>query len=122
VGSERVRKPRSGSQPRDGEGGHQGIVGDPALRSPRSRLSVTETQEKSKGAISYAVTSFLADLRLSGSERVLGALALSLAESMEKAPPYARAKIARELREVVNQLGEAELNPANLSLLEGVEL
>jgi hypothetical protein len=64
----------------------------------------------------------LADLRLSGSERVLGALALSLAESMEAAPPYARGKIARELREVVNQLAEAELNPANLSLLEGVEL
>jgi len=34
----------------------------------------------------------------------------------------ARGKIARELREVVNQLAKAELNPANLSLLEGVDL
>jgi hypothetical protein len=91
-------------------------------RPPRSQICPTETQEKSTGAITYAVTSFLADLRLSGSERVLGALALSLAESMEAAPPYARGKIARELREVVNQLAEAELNPATLSLLEGVEL
>jgi hypothetical protein len=41
---------------------------------------------------------------------------------MEAAPPYARGKIARELREVVNQLADAELNPTNLSLLEGVEL
>jgi hypothetical protein len=90
--------------------------------TPRSHSSPSEAQGKSTGAISYAVTSFLADLRLSGSERVLGALALSLAESMEAAPPYARGKIARELREVVNQLAEAELNPANLSLLEGVEL
>jgi hypothetical protein len=53
---------------------------------------------------------------------VLGALALALAESMDAAPEYAKGKLARELREVLAELAKAELSPANLSLLEGVEL
>ena len=48
-------------------------------------------QEKNNSAITVAVTDFLAGLRLTGSERVLGALALALAEGMEAAPLYARA-------------------------------
>jgi hypothetical protein len=68
------------------------------------------------------VTDFLAGLRLIGSERVLGALALALAEAMDAAPGYAKGKIARELREILAELAKAELSPANLSLLEGVEL
>jgi hypothetical protein len=80
------------------------------------------TQEKNSGGIAYAVASFLADLRLSGSEAVLGSLALSLAEAMEEAPLYARGKLARELREVLVLLADAELSPANLGLLEGVKL
>jgi hypothetical protein len=80
------------------------------------------TEKKSNGAITVAVTDFLADLRLSGSERVLGALALALAEGMDASPAYAKGKLARELREILAELQKAELSPANLSLLEGVEL
>ena len=41
---------------------------------------------------------------------------------MDAAPPYAKGKLARELREVLTQLAEAEVSPANLSLLHGVDL
>jgi hypothetical protein len=67
------------------------------------------------------MTGFLADLRLSGSERVLGALAIALAEGMDASPPYAKGKLARELRAILAELAKAELSPANLSLLEGVD-
>jgi hypothetical protein len=89
--------------------------------SPVSKFpSVAE--KKSQDAITFAVTAFLADLRLSGSERVLGALAIALAEGMDASPAYAKGKLARELREVLALLAQAELSPANLGLLEGVEL
>jgi hypothetical protein len=89
--------------------------------SPVSKFpSVAE--KKSQDAITYAVTDFLAGLRLSGSERVLGALAIALAEGMDASPAYAKGKLARELREVLALLAQAELSPANLSLLEGIEL
>jgi hypothetical protein len=68
------------------------------------------------------VADFLADLRLTGSERVLGALALALAEGMDDSPAYAKGKLARELREILAELAKAELSPANLELLEGIEL
>jgi hypothetical protein len=80
------------------------------------------TQKKNDGELSAVVERFLAGLRLSGSEEVLGALALALAESMDAAPLYARGKLARELREILAELAKAELSPANLSLLEGLEL
>jgi hypothetical protein len=48
--------------------------------------------------MTVTVTDFLAGLRLTASERVLGALALALAEGMDAAPPYATGKLARELR------------------------
>ena len=70
----------------------------------------------------FAVTDFLAGPRLTGSERVLGALALALAEGMDASPAYAKGKLARELREIMAELAKAELSPANLSLLKGVEL
>ena len=79
------------------------------------------TRKRSDGAITVAVTDFLADLRLSGSERVLGALALALAEGMDASPAYAKGKLAHELREVIAELAKAELSPSNLSLLEGIE-
>jgi hypothetical protein len=71
--------------------------------------------------ITFAVTDFLAGLRLSGSERVLGALAIALAEAMDSAPGYAKGKLARELREVLALLAQAELSPENLPLLAGIE-
>jgi hypothetical protein len=80
------------------------------------------TQEKRNSPITVAVTDFLAGLRLTGSERVLGALALALAEGMEAAPLYAQAKFAHELRGILGDLAEAEVSPANLSLLRGLDL
>jgi hypothetical protein len=82
----------------------------------------SESQKKSDGALTVAVGDFLADLRLGGSEQVLGALALALAEGMDASPPYAKGKLARELREVLTELAKAELAPANLELLQGIEL
>ena len=40
---------------------------------------------------------------------------------MDDSPAYAKGKLARELREVLAKLEQAELLPANLSLLEGIE-
>jgi hypothetical protein len=53
---------------------------------------------------------------------VLGAIAVALAESMEAAPLCSQAKFARELRKIISELAEAELAPANLELLAGVDL
>lgn len=78
--------------------------------------------EKKESGVSAAVVDFLADLRLDGSQRVLGAIAITPAESMEAAPLYSQAKSARELREIVTELRDAETNPRNLELLEGLLL
>ena len=40
---------------------------------------------------------------------------------MDTSPGYSKGKLARELREVLAVLAEAELSPANLALLEGIE-
>jgi hypothetical protein len=47
---------------------------------------------------------------------------MALAESMEAAPLYGQAKFARELREIISQLAEAELSPASQELLQGIDL
>ena len=49
-------------------------------------FSPSVTQKKSPEAMTVAVTDFLAGLRLTGSERVLGALSLALAEGMDASP------------------------------------
>jgi hypothetical protein len=41
---------------------------------------------------------------------------------MEAAPLYAQAKFAHELRGILGDLAEAEVSPANLSLLRGLDL
>jgi hypothetical protein len=95
----------------------------PSPRDPRPVANfLSATGEKNGTPLTVAVTDFLADLRLSGSERVMGALALALAEGMDASPPYAKGKLARELREVLSVLAEAEVSPANLALLQGVDL
>jgi hypothetical protein len=109
----------------DGKG-TRGSRGQSKIRSAEDSSPVSippsVTEEKSHAGITVAVVDFLADLRLSGSERVLGALAIGLAEGMEAAPLYAQAKFAHELRGILGDLAEAEVNPANLSLLEGLRL
>jgi hypothetical protein len=87
-----------------------------------SQISPSESKKKGHGAITVAVPDFLADFRLHGSERVLGALALALAEGMDDSPAYAKGKLARELREVLAELAKAELSSSNLRLLEGIDL
>ena len=72
--------------------------------------------------MTVAVTDFLGGLRLTGSGRVLGALSLALAESMDSAPPYAKGRLAHELREILVELSKAELAPGKLDLLEGINL
>lgn len=103
-----------------GDGGRSKIPS--AADSSPVRKNPYVAQEKSGDALTVAVTDFLAGLRLTGSERVLGALALALAEGMDASPPYAKGKLARELREALTVLAKAEVAPANLSLLRGVEL
>jgi hypothetical protein len=51
----------------------------------------------------------------------LGALAIALAEGMDASPPYAKGKLAHELREILTELAKAELSPENLTLLAGIE-
>jgi hypothetical protein len=114
--------PRTPPRPASYRGAGVGRGGRLALTPASVTKSLSESEKKGQGAITVAVADFLADLRLSGSERVLGALALALAEGVDDSPAYARGKLARELREVLAELAKAELSPANLSLLEGVEL
>ena len=91
-------------------------------RDPLPVTFLSPSCEKTDLTVSAAVQAFLADLRLSGSERVLGAIAVALANGLEAAPLYAQTKFARELREILGELREAETKPETLRLLEGVEL
>lgn len=77
---------------------------------------------KKESGVAEAVVDFLTDLRLDGSQRVLGAIAIALAENLEAAPLYSQAKFARELREIMAELRDAETNLRNLELLEGLKL
>jgi hypothetical protein len=56
--------------------------------------------------LTAAVEAFLDGLVLTDAERVLAALAVELARSFEDTPPYARAKIAAELRVCLAELRE----------------
>ena len=47
---------------------------------------------------------------------------LAVAEGMDASPPYAKGALARELRGILGDLAAAEVNDANLSLLEGLKL
>jgi hypothetical protein len=46
----------------------------------------------------------LADLPVDGAQRPLASVARLLAESLEAAPPYARARLAKELRDIIAEL------------------
>jgi hypothetical protein len=51
-----------------------------------------------------AVSAFLADLPLEGAHKPLAAVAMLLAESFEEAPAYSRGRLAKELRELLEEL------------------
>ena len=88
------------------------VRGSPAAGRERKSATLV-APKKNPEPVTVAVTDFLAGLRLTGSERVLGALALALAAGMDESPAYAKGKLARELREVLAELAKAELSPAN---------
>jgi hypothetical protein len=75
--------------------------------------------KKNTEPITFAVADFLAGLRLTGSERVLGALSLALAESMDAAPPYAKGRIAHELRQIPRRTLEGRARPGQPGLAPG---
>jgi hypothetical protein len=61
-------------------------------------------RKKADGSVAHAVEAYLGDLALEGARRPLASVARLLAESLEAAPPYARARLARELRDLLAEL------------------
>jgi hypothetical protein len=62
------------------------------------------TRKKADSSVAHAVEAYLADLSLNGAQKPLATVARLLAESLEAAPPYARARLARELRDMLTEL------------------
>ena len=58
------------------------------------------TSKQKNGPVA-AVKTFVAGLELEGAEDVLGRVAIELAGALEEAPSYAKARLARELRECI---------------------
>jgi hypothetical protein len=61
-------------------------------------------KEPGEPAVTEAVNAYLADLDSSGAQKPLASVARLLAESLEAAPEYARARLAKELREILTEL------------------
>jgi NTP pyrophosphatase (non-canonical NTP hydrolase) len=68
-------------------------------------------RKKAPSSVVDALDVYLSGLRLGAAEEPLAALARLLAVSLEEAPGYARAKLAKELRDVLGQVG-AQLKEA----------
>jgi hypothetical protein len=64
----------------------------------------TDWRAAKPGLVCMAVEAYLAELQLDGAQRPLASVALLLAESLEAAPPYARARLARELHDLLTEL------------------
>jgi hypothetical protein len=62
---------------------------------------VTPAKGKGGTGLTAAVEGFVSDLELEGAEDVLGRLAVDLAQALEEAPGYSKARLARELRETI---------------------
>jgi uncharacterized protein with von Willebrand factor type A (vWA) domain len=62
------------------------------------------TKKKPDAAVATAVDEYVSGLSLEGAQGPLAALAKILAESVEEAPAYARANLARQLRELLTDL------------------
>jgi hypothetical protein len=62
--------------------------------------------------VKASTEAYLASLTLSGAQKPLAATAQLLAASLEAAPTYAQARIAKELRDVLGQL-DAQISHDN---------
>jgi hypothetical protein len=62
------------------------------------------SRKRTDANVTQALEAFLSELPLSGAQRPLAAVARNLAVSLEAAPEYARARLARELRELLTEL------------------
>jgi hypothetical protein len=61
-------------------------------------------RKRVEAGVAGAVEAYLGELRLEGAQRPLASVARLLAESLEAAPPYARARLARELHDLLTEL------------------
>jgi hypothetical protein len=61
-------------------------------------------RKRAEDGVTGAVEAYLAELSLEGAQRPLASVARLLAESFEAAPPYARARLGRELRDLLTEL------------------
>jgi hypothetical protein len=63
-------------------------------------------KKSSDGAVTRAVEEYVSGLSLEGAQKPLASVARLLAESLEAAPPCARANLSRQLRELLTDLAE----------------
>jgi hypothetical protein len=62
------------------------------------------TGKRADSGVTGAVEAYLGGLSLDGAQKPLASVAWLLAESLEAAPPYARARLARELHDLLTEL------------------
>jgi hypothetical protein len=65
--------------------------------------------------VKVATAAYLAELRLEGAQKPLASLAMVLAESLEAAPEYARARLAKELRDLLTDLEALQVRESELA-------
>jgi NTP pyrophosphatase (non-canonical NTP hydrolase) len=75
-------------------------------------------KKASDSGVAGAVDAYLAELTLDGRQKPLASLARLLAESLEAAPEYARARLAKELRELLAAVAELAAQAARESEFE----
>jgi hypothetical protein len=73
------------------------------------------SKRKADSDVKQAVAEYLAGLTLEGSRKPLAAVAVLLAESLEASPEYARARIAKELRELLGMLDAVDAREAQMA-------
>jgi hypothetical protein len=59
---------------------------------------------KKAHTVTSSVEAYLASLPLTGAQKPLASTAIILAQSLEDAPGYARARLAKELRDLIVEL------------------
>jgi hypothetical protein len=72
-------------------------------------------RKRAEDGVTGAVDAYLADLPLNGAQRPLASVARLLAESLEAAPPYARARLARELHDLLTELEAQAVRESELA-------